>query len=658
MSAIAGSQRFMRRNPCPICGGGDDMPRGKGQRCSGYLSSDGRYAFCTREEHAGRLKLQDTDPASFRHLLEGDCWCGVQHAAPANWNGRGEIVATYDYTDVKGEALFQVARFAPKRFLQRRPDGHGDWIWNLEGVERVPYRLPRLQTATLVGGTIHIAEGEKDVDALEKTGAVATCNPGGAGKWRDPYSKHLSGAGEIIVIADKDEQGHEHALAVADSLRRVLADSCPPIRIVQAKTGKDAADHLAAGHGLHELEPIELSREAEATETEATETSFEIRVYSARELVALEPASKAEPIAGPFVRRAMVTLVAGITGHGKTTLIAQLIARAVLGGDTLGHDAPGGARALVLDLEQHLESIQRVIRAAGLADSDIVDYAPIPEGLALDTRTDQLDELERVLAAKPYDIVAIDPFYKLHEADSNDERQARLLVALLRRWIKEHGFALLTATHCRKLPAGRNVITLDDLFGSSLFTRDPELVLGLQRHAGLTKLHVFKSREPGLDYGQTFDLIYGRDRGFYLKPDVDPEERAARLAEVRQTARQWIASNPGQSTNTVKKAVATLLKCGGDLVDEALCHEVKSGLLPEPLKGSRKAKLWYPLNHAALTSPETLLGEVTETARRGQNETTSPDLPDFPVGEREGQGSEVDEAETDQLATLREDTSL
>lgn len=370
---------------------------------------------------------------------------------------------------------------------------------------------------------------------------------------------------------------------------------------------------------------------------------FRIRVYSAAELARLELPQPATPIVGPWVRKAMITLVAGMTGHGKTTLIAQAVKACADGGEFLGEHVDGGYRVLVLDLEQHLASIQRVIEEAGLTDSTLVDYAPIPEGLAINKRSDQLDAVGRLLASKPYDVVVIDPFYKLHQADSNDEREARDLVALLRGWISTHGFAIVTATHCRKLPAGRNTIGLDDLYGSSLFTRDPEIILGLQRHGDLAKLHVFKSREPGLTAGQTVELLYSRDRGYWPKPTVDPEERTARLETIGATAIAWIDSQPGQSTNQVKKAVAALEKCGGDLVEEALGLQVKSGLLPAPVKGSRNARLWYPHNHAALTSPETLLGEVTEAARNGHNESTSPDLTDLYVVGRES-ASEVNEA--------------
>jgi putative DNA primase/helicase len=49
---------------------------------------------------------------------------------------------TYCYVDENGELLFQVCRFVPKDFRQRRPDGRGGWTWNLDGVRRLLYRLP------------------------------------------------------------------------------------------------------------------------------------------------------------------------------------------------------------------------------------------------------------------------------------------------------------------------------------------------------------------------------------------------------------------------------------------------------------------------------------------------------------------------------------
>ncbi len=53
------------------------------------------------------------------------------------------ITATYDYHDERGALLFQVVRFEPKDFRQRRPDG-GGWSWSVAGVRRVVYRLHEL----------------------------------------------------------------------------------------------------------------------------------------------------------------------------------------------------------------------------------------------------------------------------------------------------------------------------------------------------------------------------------------------------------------------------------------------------------------------------------------------------------------------------------
>jgi hypothetical protein len=162
-----------------------------------------------------------------------------------------EISTTYPYVDEAGELLYEVVRFKPKDFRQRRPDGKGDWIWKLERTRRVLYRLPKVIEAVEGGALIYVAEGERDVEALERVGQVATCNSGGAGKWRPDYSKSLAGA-NVVVIADRDEPGLKHACDVAKSLTE---QKCS-VRIVQAGEGKDAADHLAAGNGVEDFVPV------------------------------------------------------------------------------------------------------------------------------------------------------------------------------------------------------------------------------------------------------------------------------------------------------------------------------------------------------------------------------------------------------------------
>src|SRR5262245_53411315 len=133
----------------------------------------------------------------------------------------------YDYKDESGALLFQAVRKrltdpvkfpnAPrKEFRQRKPDGKGGWIWNLQGVRRVLYRLPEL-LASLSGATVWIPEGEKDVDRLRSLGLTATCNPMGAGKWLDEFSDVLAGY-DCVAIEDNDQPGRDHAQEVCQSL--------------------------------------------------------------------------------------------------------------------------------------------------------------------------------------------------------------------------------------------------------------------------------------------------------------------------------------------------------------------------------------------------------------------------------------------------------
>jgi len=159
----------------------------------------------------------------------------------ANPPTRRQIVATYDYTDEAGELLFQCVRYLPKSFGQRQPDGNGGWMWNLEGVRRVLYRLPEVTKAQ----TVTVAEGEKDADNLTELGFTATTNPMGAGKWRHEYSETLRGKDVVIFgdVADKDGAGEKHVAQVIKSLNE-LAKSIK--RVTLPNGFHDISDFIAS----------------------------------------------------------------------------------------------------------------------------------------------------------------------------------------------------------------------------------------------------------------------------------------------------------------------------------------------------------------------------------------------------------------------------
>ncbi len=55
------------------------------------------------------------------------------------------------------------------------------------------------------------------MDRLVSLGFLATCNPGGAGKWKEDYCEFLRDR-PIVILPDNDDDGQKHAQAVARSL--------------------------------------------------------------------------------------------------------------------------------------------------------------------------------------------------------------------------------------------------------------------------------------------------------------------------------------------------------------------------------------------------------------------------------------------------------
>jgi putative DNA primase/helicase len=167
--------------------------------------------------------------------------------------GARDPVATYNYRDERGNLAFQVCRFEPKDFRQRRPDGRGGWIWSIKGLRPLLYRLPELLAAP-TDQPVLVVEGEKDADQLTGLGLVATCNPGGVGKWLSSYAVFFRHR-EVVVLADNDDAGHVHARSVAAKLVPVAA-SVRILELPDLPPKGDVSDWLAAGGTCKELRQL------------------------------------------------------------------------------------------------------------------------------------------------------------------------------------------------------------------------------------------------------------------------------------------------------------------------------------------------------------------------------------------------------------------
>ncbi|MGK8559555.1 toprim domain-containing protein [Nocardia gipuzkoensis] len=170
--------------------------------------------------------------------------------------GRPVNVDTYVYKWPDGRVEGAVTRVhTPHEHGHAKSFWQAHWTgthWVKEGFAPIPWKLTDIREALDTGREIFVCEGEKDVQRANRAGLIATCNAMGAGSWTPEHARWLAGAGRVIVVADRDRPGYQHAAKVADSLTGRVGE----VRVLQARSGKDLSDHFDAGYDLTDLEPV------------------------------------------------------------------------------------------------------------------------------------------------------------------------------------------------------------------------------------------------------------------------------------------------------------------------------------------------------------------------------------------------------------------
>jgi 5S rRNA maturation endonuclease (ribonuclease M5) len=390
----------------------------------------------------------------------------------------GKYVAVYDYRDERGELLFQVCRTADKKFFQRRPNPSGDGhLWGLGESRRVLYRLPKVMVAVAECREVYIVEGEKDVHTLEREGCVATCNPGGAGKWRPEYSEFLRDA-VVVIVADKDKPGHAHARQVRNALTGIAA-SIRGVEAAGVETTKDITDHFRDGHTLDELRTI-------------WQSDAPTKPLGAVELWAFLDASDSPPdwVIPGLLERGDRLLLTGFEGLGKSMLVRQLAVCAAAGLHPFYTDYRNNyppRKVLFIDCENSETQGRRKMRSIAYATKHY--DRPAVEGMmwvfhrpnGIDVTTEDAEWLiEQVTAYQP-DLLVVGPFYKLHNEDTGKEENARRVAAVLDAARGVTNAALITEAHAGHGESGKTRAVRP--IGSSLLMRWPEFGYGIAHNA-------------------------------------------------------------------------------------------------------------------------------------------------------------------------------
>ncbi|WP_051321149.1 AAA family ATPase [Rhizobium mesoamericanum] len=279
------------------------------------------------------------------------------------------------YRDEHGQPYLRVTKVhkpTGKAFYQHSWNGM-EWVRGAQQV-RIPYRLPEV----VVAQDVFICEGEKDCDRLADLGLVATTAPEGAGKWRPELSKWFAGK-RVIILADNDQPGRDHASQVEEALRAIAA-SVRSVHFPTLAEKGDVSDFLDMGNGKAEL--LEYCEKHQGNIPH--ENVSEPKRLSARELMKMHFPPKREIIKG-IIPAGCIILV-GAPKVGKSWFVLQAATAVASGSDFLGAPTEQGD-VLYLALEDGFARLQSrlMMQAQGCIDD-------IPDGFDLQTEIPLADK--------------------------------------------------------------------------------------------------------------------------------------------------------------------------------------------------------------------------------------------------------------------------
>jgi RecA-family ATPase len=492
--------------------------------------------------------------------------------APEQGNGSTPLEIAYPYEDAEHHLLRQVVRRPGHKFVQRRPDpgGNGAWVYDTKGVPDVPYRLPELVASDADDVPIFIPEGEKDVDNLRRLGLVATCNAGGAGKWK-PELNGWFRERAVVILPDNDEPGRKHADQVAAQLlpiaRSVLILVLPGLR----EKG-DVSDWIDAGGTREEL--LELVGKLGRPAGDAPQP---VQLPWLPPFVDGVPAPAQEWAIRDRIPNQQVALFSGHGSAGKSTIALHLCAAHALGRDWL-QALPEPGPAWLIDCEdgpdvlhRRLEAVVRYyattfaelyaggLRLMSLAGQDSLLATADRSGLLRPTPF--YAQLLAAAAELRPKLIAIASLSNVYGGIENDRAQVQQFIALLRKIAIVANGAVLLIGH----PSLEGIKSNTGISGSTAWhnaVRARWYLKGVEPDNGDepdTDLRSLEFRKN--QYGPQAPAITLRFKDGLFLPEgsgssLDQLARASQADEVfltvlrrRNEQSRWVADNPAGRKN-------------------------------------------------------------------------------------------------------------
>lgn len=529
----------------------------------------------------------------------------ISTPSPENKNGSQllktpKIAAVYEYSDENGEILYENVRYEPKDFRQRKPDGNGGYEYKLNGVRRVPYRLPELIEGVKSGADVFLCEGEKDADNLRALGLTATNSK----NWKPEFNQYINDS-HCIILANHDKAGIKLATATA----KIIRETAKTVKFIDLfqdeslpeKEGKDVSDwiEIQRQNGLDNDSISEklcvIADNAEIwqpTENEAeNENPFQsvFKIQTANQWIAdamKRPIPKA--LFDSFWSEGELCILFADTGKGKTILAVQI-------GDSISKGKPitnfdlEAAKQKVLYLDFELSDKQFEARYSEKAKDHFINHYQFDENFTRgEIDPDKYEpkgfkdfqeylnfSLEYELAVRQAKVLIVDNITYLKNA-TETAKDALPLMKELNRLKKKFDLSILALAHTPKRDLSRP-LNVNDLQGSKMLSNFADSIFAIgesEKDKNLRYLKQIKARNTEEIYHSEniitcqvskevnflkFEFLRYDSESEHLKTRTDDDraeiiERAKILYQKGETM-QSIANQYGVSKMTISRYI-------------------------------------------------------------------------------------------------------
>ena len=249
---------------------------------------------------------------------------------------------------------------------------------------------------------------------------------------------------------------------------------------MEPAAGKDAADHLAAGHSLADFRPAR-------PETDTSDSSDSSQVPTGRQvIITLASAIKPRPVRWMWPDRipaGALTLLAGREGIGKSLIAVWLAAQLTRG--TLPGSRHGTPSRVIFATSEDAWEFTMVPRllAAG-ADLDLIGRVQVADDGIITGLTAPVDvpELCAYMQRRDVAMLVLDPLTSVMDGriDAHRDREVRTALEPLSRLGEDTGAAVLGLVH----------------LGKALGTDPVNLILGSRAFSAVARVALVAARDP------------------------------------------------------------------------------------------------------------------------------------------------------------------